>query len=62
MQQAPKTGTIVFAAVLTAFAAVALFLDVLPATILGQPTPTLGIYAAIVAFVVLLIGVFVDGI
>ena len=62
MQQAPRGGTILVATLLTFFAAVALFFEGLPARIAGFPTVTLGIYAAVVAFVILLIGVFVDGI
>ena len=59
---APRFGTIVVAAVLTVFAALAFFTDLLPGTIAGFATGTLALYAAIAAFVVLLLGVFIDGV
>jgi hypothetical protein len=61
LQHAPKMGTILVAAALTAFAVVALFLTVLPATIAGFATLTLGIYAAIAGVVLLLLGIFLEG-
>ena len=57
---APKSRTIVLAAVLTVFAALVFFTGLVPATIAGFATGTL--YAAIVAFVVLLLGTFVEGV
>jgi hypothetical protein len=54
-------GTILVAAALTAFAAVAFFLTVLPASIGGFATLTLGIYAAIAAVILLLLGIFLEG-
>jgi hypothetical protein len=60
--QAPRMGTILIAALLTIFAALGFFTSVLPATIAGFATVTLALYAAIVAFVLLLLGVFVEGI
>lgn len=59
---APKVGTIVVAAVLTVFAAVVFFTSLLPATIAGIATGTLAVYAAVAAFLILLVGVFVEGI
>lgn len=59
--QAPKTTTILVAAVLTIFAALVFFTSLLPATILGFAAATLALYAAVAAFVILLLGVFVKG-
>ena len=59
---APKSRTIVLAAVLTVFAALVFFTSIVPATIAGFATGTLALYAAIVAFVILLLGTFVDGV
>jgi hypothetical protein len=59
---APKAGTIAVAALLTIFAALVFFTAVLPSTILGYPAGTLAVYATVVAFVILLLGVFVEGI
>lgn len=59
---APKSRTIVVAAVLTVFAAVVFFTNLLPHTIAGFATDTLALYAAIAAFVILLLGVFVEGV
>jgi dolichol kinase len=59
---APRSGTIVLAAVLTVFAALVFFTSVLPATIAGFATGTLALYAAIVAFVLLLLGTFIEGV
>jgi hypothetical protein len=59
---APKVGTIVVAAVLTVFAAVVFFTSLLPATIAGIAAGTLAVYAAVAAFLILLVGVFVEGI
>jgi hypothetical protein len=59
---APKAGTIAVAALLTIFAALVFFTAVLPATILGFAAGTLAVYAAVVAFVILLLGIFVEGI
>lgn len=61
-QHAPRRGTILVGAVLTVFAAAALFLTVLPARVVGLEVETLGIYAAIAAAVVLLLGIFFEGI
>jgi hypothetical protein len=60
--QAPKMGTILVALVLTVFAALVFFTSLLPATIAGIGSATLALYAAIAAFVILLLGVFVEGI
>jgi hypothetical protein len=60
--QAPRMGTILIAALLTIFAALGFFTSVLPDTIAGFASVTLALYAAIVAFVILLLGVFVEGI
>lgn len=60
--RAPKMGTILVALVLTVFAAVVYFTSLLPATIAGFASVTLALYAAIAAFVILLLGVFVEGI
>ena len=59
--QAPKTTTILVAAVLTTFAALVFFTGLLPATIAGFAAATLAVYAAIVAFVLMLLGVFIKG-
>ena len=56
---APKAGTVVLAAVLTVFAALVFFTNLLPGTIAGFATGTLALYAAIAALVALLLGVFV---
>jgi hypothetical protein len=60
--QAPRMGTILIAALLTIFAALGFFTSVLPDTIAGFASVTLALYAAIVAFVILVLGVFVEGI
>jgi hypothetical protein len=60
--QAPRMGTILIAALLTIFAALGFFTSVLPDTIAGFASVTLALYAAIVAFVILLLGVFIEGI
>ena len=60
--QAPKMGTILVALLLTVFAALIFFTSLLPATIAGFPSATPALYAAIAAFVILLLGVFVEGI
>ena len=59
---APRSGTILLAAVLTIFAALVFFTSMLPGTIAGFATVTLALYAAIVAFVLLLVGTFVEGV
>jgi hypothetical protein len=59
---APRSGTILLAAVLTVFAALVFFTSVLPGTIAGFATGTLALYAAIVAFVLLLLGTFIEGV
>ncbi len=59
---APRSGTIVLAAVLTVFAALVFFTSLVPATIAGFATGTLAIYAAVVAFVLLLLGTFIKGV
>jgi hypothetical protein len=61
-QWAPKAGTIAVAAVLTVFAAVAFFTNLLPGTIAGFATATLALYAAVAAFVIMLLGVFLKGV
>jgi len=55
-------STILVALLLTVFAAVVLFTSLLPATIAGFASVTVALYAAIAAFVILLLGVFVEGI
>jgi len=52
----------VVAALLTVFAAVVFFTNLLPGTIAGFAAGTLALYAAIAAFVILLLGVFVEGV
>jgi len=59
--QAPKTTTILVAAVLTIFAAIVFFTSLVPATIFGFAAATLALFAAIVAFLLLLLGVFITG-
>ena len=59
---APRTSTIAIAALLTIFAAVVFFTNLLPSTIAGFATGTLALYAAVAAFVILLVGVFVEGV
>ena len=59
--QAPKTTTILVAAVLTIFAALVFFTSLVPATIFGFAAATLAVYADIVAFVLMLLGVFIKG-
>jgi hypothetical protein len=59
---APKAGTIAVAALLTIFAALVFFTSVLPGTLLGFAAATLAVYAAVLAFMLLLIGIFVEGI
>jgi hypothetical protein len=59
---APRSGTIVLAAVLTVFAALVFFTSLVPATIAGFATGTLALYAAVVTFVVLLLGTFIKGV
>jgi Na+/proline symporter len=56
---APRAGTVVLAAVLTVFAALVFFTNLLPGTIAGFATGTWALYAAIAALVALLLGVFV---
>ena len=59
---APRAGTIAVAALLTVFAALVFFTNLLPGTVAGFATGTLGLYAAVVAFVILLLGVFIEGV
>jgi hypothetical protein len=59
---APRAGTIAAAAVLTVFAALVFFTNMLPGTIAGFAAGTLALYAAIAASVILLLGVFVEGV
>lgn len=59
---APKAGTIAVAALLTIFAALVFFTALLPGTIAGFAAGTLAVYAAVIAFVILLLGIFVEGI
>lgn len=54
-------GTILVAALLIIFAAVAFFTGLLPAAIAGFATATLALYAAIAAFLILLLGIFFRG-
>lgn len=61
-QWAPRLATIAVAAVLTVFAALVFFTGLLPGTIAGVAVGTLAVYAAVAAFVILLLGVFVKGI
>jgi hypothetical protein len=60
--QAPRMGTIFVAALLTIFAALVFFTSVIPGSIAGFASGTLALYAAIAAFVILLIGTFVEGV
>jgi hypothetical protein len=59
---APKSATIVVAALLTVFAALVFFTDLLPAHVAGFAAGTLALYAAVAAFVIMLLGVFVEGV
>ena len=59
---APRSSTIAVAALLTIFAALVFFTNILPGTIAGFATGTLALYAAIAAFVLLLLGTFVEGV
>jgi hypothetical protein len=59
---APKAGTIAVAAVLTVFAALGFFTHLLPGTMAGFAAGTLALYAAVAAFVILLLGVFIKGV
>jgi hypothetical protein len=59
--QAPKTTTILIAAVLTIFAALVFLTGLVPATVLGFAAATLALWAAVVAFVLMLLGVFLKG-
>jgi hypothetical protein len=61
-QWAPRAGTIAVAAVLTVFAALVFFTNLLPGTIAGFAAATLALYAAVAAFVILLLGIFVKGV
>lgn len=60
--QAPKMGTIFVAALLTIFAALVFFTSIVPASIAGFASGTLALYAAIAAFVILVLGIFIEGI
>jgi len=59
---APRTATIAVAAVLTIFAALVFFTNLLPDTVAGFAAGTLALYAAVAAFVILLLGVFIEGV
>ena len=59
---APRAGTIAVAAVLTIFAALVFFTSLLPGTIAGFAAGTLALHAAVAAFVVLLLGLFLKGV
>jgi hypothetical protein len=59
---APRAGTIAVAVELTVFAALVFFTNLLPGTIAGVAAATMALYAAIAAFVILLLGVFLRGI
>jgi hypothetical protein len=61
-QWAPRAATIAVAAVLIVFAALVFFTNLLPGTIAGFAAATLALYAAVAAFVILLLGVFVKGV
>ena len=50
------------AAVLTVFAALVFFTNLLPGTIAGFAAGSLALYAAVAAFLILLLGVFVKGV
>ena len=58
----PRAGTISVAAVLTVFAALVFFTNLLPGAIAGFAAGTLALYAAVAAFVILLLGVFLEGV
>jgi hypothetical protein len=55
---APRAGTVVVAAILTVFAALVFFTNLLPGTVAGFAAGTLALYAAVAAFVIMLLGVF----
>jgi hypothetical protein len=59
---APRSATIVVAALLTVFAALVFFTDLLPAHVAGFAAGTLALYAAVAAFVIMMLGVFVEGV
>ena len=59
---APRAGPIAVAAVLTVFAALVFFTNLLPGTIAGFAAGTLALYAAVAAFVILLLGLFLKGV
>ena len=59
---APRAGTIAVAAVLTVFAALVFFTSLVPGTIAGFAAGTLALYAAVIAFVLLLLGTFIKGV
>ena len=59
---APRAGTIAVAALLTVFAALVFFTNLVPGTIAGFAAGTLALYAAIAAFVILLLGIFIEGV
>jgi hypothetical protein len=59
---APRSGTIALAALLTVFAALVFFTSLMPGTIAGFAAGTLALYAAVAAFVILLLGVFLEGV
>ena len=59
--QAPKTTTILVAAVLTIFAALVFFTSLVPATVHAFAAATLALWAAVVALVQRLLGVFLKG-
>jgi hypothetical protein len=59
---APRAGTIALAALLTVFAALVFFTSLLPGTIAGFAAGSLALYAAVAAFVILLLGTFLEGV
>lgn len=59
---APRSGTILLAAVLIVFAALVFFTGIVPGTIAGFAADTLGLYAAVIAFLLLLLGTFIEGV
>ena len=59
---APRAGTIALAALLTVFAALVFFTSLLPGTIAGFAAGSLALYAAVVAFLLLLLGTFLESV
>ena len=59
---APTARTIAVAALLTVFAALVFFTNLLPGTIVGFAADNLALDAAVAAFAILLLGVFLEGV